>query len=152
MIGGEGPATASWMVASHWIEYVQQYGALCFQLGHRFHGQSRPTADMSVENVQYLSSEQELADIASFSAAMTEKHALPEGTKVQMGGVRRLVPGHPGTAWYRLKYLHMVHARSVHQRAAARQNRLPGSVPGGVARGPPGAALCLHRGGVYAAI
>ena len=62
---------------------------------------------MSVENLQYLSSEQALADLATFSAAMTAEHALPEGTKwVSFGG------SYPGSlsAWYRLKYPDMVHA------------------------------------------
>ena len=107
MIGGEGPATAIWVVAGQWIEYAQQYGALCFQLEHRFYGESRPTDDMSVENLKYLSSEQALADLAAFSAAMSEQYALPEGTKwVAFGG------SYPGTlaAWYRLKYPDMVHA------------------------------------------
>ena len=63
--------------------------------------------DMSVENLQYLSSEQALADLAAFSAAMAEQLALPEGTKwVSFGG------SYPGSlsAWYRLKYPDMVHA------------------------------------------
>ena len=62
---------------------------------------------MSVKNLRYLSSEQALADLAAFSAAMSEQHALPEGTKwVAFGG------SYPGSlaAWYRLKYPHMVHA------------------------------------------
>ncbi|XP_043221434.1 putative serine protease K12H4.7 [Amphibalanus amphitrite] len=107
MIGGEGPASAVWLVSGTWIDYAQQYGALCFQLEHRFYGDSLPTEDMSVENLRYLSSEQALADLAAFSAAMTEQYALPEGTKwVSFGG------SYPGSlsAWYRLKYPHMVHA------------------------------------------
>ena len=107
MIGGEGPASAVWLVAGQWIEYAQQYGALCFQLEHRFYGDSLPTEDMSVENLRYLSSEQALADLAAFSAAMVEQYSLPEGTKwVSFGG------SYPGSlsAWYRLKYPHMVHA------------------------------------------
>ena len=43
MIGGEGPATAIWVVESQWIEYAKQFGALCFQLEHRFYGESKPT-------------------------------------------------------------------------------------------------------------
>ncbi|XP_043216351.1 putative serine protease K12H4.7 isoform X2 [Amphibalanus amphitrite] len=107
MIGGEGTASPVWMVTGSWIEYAEEHGALCFQLEHRFYGKSHPTEDMSVKNLRYLSSEQALADLATFSAAMEEKHALPEGTKwVAFGG------SYPGSlaAWYRLKYPHMVHA------------------------------------------
>lgn len=44
MIGGEGEATAKWMVEGQWIEYAKQYRALCFQLEHRFYGKSHPTS------------------------------------------------------------------------------------------------------------
>ena len=43
MIGGEGPAEAKWMVAGQWIEYAKQFGAMCFQLEHRYYGKSHPT-------------------------------------------------------------------------------------------------------------
>jgi thymus-specific serine protease len=39
-------------------------------LEHRFYGESQPTNDMSVENLRYLSSEQALADLASFITYM----------------------------------------------------------------------------------
>lgn len=43
MIGGEGEATKSFMKEGAWIHYAQTYKALCFQLEHRYYGQSRPT-------------------------------------------------------------------------------------------------------------
>lgn len=43
MIGGEGEATAKWMVQGAWIHYASQHNALCFQLEHRFYGKSHPT-------------------------------------------------------------------------------------------------------------
>lgn len=43
MIGGEGEATEKWMSQGAWIEYAKIYGALCFQLEHRFYGKSHPT-------------------------------------------------------------------------------------------------------------
>ncbi|XP_037068422.1 LOW QUALITY PROTEIN: putative serine protease K12H4.7 [Pollicipes pollicipes] len=107
MIGGEGPASPVWMVTGQWIEYAKQYNALCFQLEHRFYGKSYPTEDMSVENLRYLSSEQALADLAAFSAAMTSEYSLDADARwVAFGG------SYPGSlaAWYRLKYPHMVHA------------------------------------------
>lgn len=44
MISGEGTATAKWMVKGQWIEYAKQFGALCFQVEHRFYGKSHPTS------------------------------------------------------------------------------------------------------------
>lgn len=43
MIGGEGEATAKWMVQGAWAHYAREHNALMFQLEHRFYGQSRPT-------------------------------------------------------------------------------------------------------------
>lgn len=43
MIGGEGEASAKWMKKGAWIHYAKQFGALCFQLEHRFYGKSHPT-------------------------------------------------------------------------------------------------------------
>lgn len=43
MIGGEGTASAKWMVEGQWIEYAKQFAALCFQVEHRFYGKSHPT-------------------------------------------------------------------------------------------------------------
>ena len=66
MIGGEGTANPIWMVDGTWIDYAQEHGALCFQLEHRFYGESHPTEDMSVKNLAYLTSTQALADLATF--------------------------------------------------------------------------------------
>ena len=43
MIGGEGEATSKWMHKGAWMQYAKKFGALCFQLEHRFYGKSRPT-------------------------------------------------------------------------------------------------------------
>lgn len=43
MIGGEGEATAKWMVQGAWVRYAQEFNALCFQVEHRFYGKSKPT-------------------------------------------------------------------------------------------------------------
>ena len=39
MIGGEGEATPVWMVEGAWIEYAKKFGAICFQLEHRYESQ-----------------------------------------------------------------------------------------------------------------
>ena len=43
MIGGEGPANPIWMVQGSWIDYAKKHKAICFQLEHRFYGESHPT-------------------------------------------------------------------------------------------------------------
>lgn len=106
MIGGEGEATAKWMVEGAWIDYAQRFGALCFQLEHRYYGKSMPTVDLSTKNLQYLSSQQALADLATFIQAMNDKYNLGTSTKwIVFGG------SYPGSlaAWMRMKYPHLVH-------------------------------------------
>ncbi|XP_012256835.2 putative serine protease K12H4.7 [Athalia rosae] len=106
MIGGEGAASPKWMVEGQWIDYARRYGALCFQLEHRFYGKSHPTADLSIKNLVYLTSEQALADLAYFIEGMNLLHQIPAGTKwITFGG------SYPGSlaAWSRYKYPHLVH-------------------------------------------
>lgn len=43
-----------------------KHGALLMSLEHRYYGDSQPFADHSTDNLQYLTSEQALADIANF--------------------------------------------------------------------------------------
>lgn len=43
MIGGEGEATADWMVQGAWWHYAREHKALMLQLEHRYYGKSRPT-------------------------------------------------------------------------------------------------------------
>ncbi|NEU33572.1 hypothetical protein GN156_23100, partial [bacterium LRH843] len=70
MIGGEGEASPSWMQGGYWIVPAQKYNALIFLLEHRFYGKSRPTKDLSFDNIQYLHSQQALADLAGFIQRM----------------------------------------------------------------------------------
>ncbi|PSN56520.1 hypothetical protein C0J52_14786 [Blattella germanica] len=106
MIGGEAAASAKWMVEGQWINYAQKYNALCFQLEHRYYGESHPTRNLGTKNLAYLSSEQALADLAYFIEGISVKYELPLGTKwIAFGG------SYPGSlaAWLRLKYPHLVY-------------------------------------------
>ncbi|XP_062524740.1 putative serine protease K12H4.7 [Bombyx mori] len=107
MIGGEGPADARWMVTGTWINYAKKFNALCINLEHRFYGESHPTLDLSIKNLQFLSSYQALADLANFISSMKQKFRLNEKVKwIAFGG------SYPGSlaAWLRLKYPHLIHA------------------------------------------
>ncbi|XP_061194515.1 putative serine protease F56F10.1 [Saccostrea echinata] len=106
MIGGEGTANPAWMLQGTWIEYAKTYKAICFLLEHRFYGKSHPTVDLSVDNLQFLNSEQALADLAYFIQFVKQKYKLlSEKQKlITFGG------SYPGSlsAWFRLKYPHLV--------------------------------------------
>ncbi|XP_046391148.1 putative serine protease K12H4.7 [Ischnura elegans] len=105
MIGGEGTASPKWMVTGQWIELAMIYGAMCFQLEHRYYGKSHPTPDSSVKNLVYLSSEQALADLANFIENMNNAKNLTGSKWIVFGG------SYPGSlaAWMRIKYPHLVH-------------------------------------------
>lgn len=62
--------------------------------------------DLSVKNLQFLSSQQALADLANFIDAMNKKHKVNKSVKwIVFGG------SYPGSlaAWVRMKYPHLVH-------------------------------------------
>ncbi|XP_022286435.2 putative serine protease K12H4.7 [Crassostrea virginica] len=106
MIGGEGTANPAWMLQGAWIEYAKTYNAICFLLEHRYYGKSHPTPDLSVENLQFLSSEQALADLAYFIQYAKHKYKLlsKDQKLITFGG------SYPGSlsAWFRVKYPHLV--------------------------------------------
>ncbi|XP_024133525.1 thymus-specific serine protease [Oryzias melastigma] len=106
MIGGEGPANPAWMKNGTWLTYADKLGALCLMLEHRFYGKSHPTADLSTNNLRFLSSRQALADLAHFRTVMGEARGLTNNKWVAFGG------SYPGSlaAWFRLKYPHLVYA------------------------------------------
>ncbi|XP_073843072.1 putative serine protease F56F10.1 [Musca autumnalis] len=106
MIGGEAEASKKWMREGAWIHYAEHFGALCFQLEHRFYGKSHPTSDLSTQNLQYLTSKQALADLGAFVLAMKEQYNLAPSQKwIAFGG------SYPGSlaAWAREKYPDLIY-------------------------------------------
>lgn len=103
MIGGEGEANVAWMGAGSWTVYAEREGAAMVMLEHRYYGHSRPTQDISVKNLTWLTSRQALADIAAFIQAMNKQQNFT-GKWIALGG------SYPGSlaAWMRLKYPHLV--------------------------------------------
>lgn len=71
-IGGEAPADIGWMYDGDWIKNAKKYNAMTYQLEHRYYGDSQPTTDASTANLQWLNSEQALADLANFITSMKQ--------------------------------------------------------------------------------
>lgn len=113
MIGGEGPANPNWMVQGQWVQnYAPKHHALCVMLEHRFYGKSHPTKqvyyalcndshsmklvishvlcsiyrDLSVNSLHFLSSEQALADLATFAVNFTQTQNLGNAKWIAFGG------------------------------------------------------------------
>ena len=107
-IGGEGPQGAP---SDHlyMATLAKKEGALMVALEHRFYGESRPTTDMSVGNLKFLTSEQALGDLAHFTnylkdpdpaqstPALHLKYSAAASKFVTFGG------SYPGalSAWYK---------------------------------------------------
>jgi pimeloyl-ACP methyl ester carboxylesterase len=98
MISGEGAAEITWMTYGQWYKNARTYGALMFQLEHRFYGTSHPTDDTSVESLKYLTSKQALADLDTFIRAMMTQYGSDK--VIVFGG------SYAGNlaAWYRSVY------------------------------------------------
>ncbi|XP_065204020.1 putative serine protease F56F10.1 [Planococcus citri] len=88
------------------MSYAKDAQALVIGLEHRFYGNSRPFANTSLENLNYLNVQQALADIAYFIETVNQKFLVPENTKwILFGGFY----GGSLAAWARAKYPHLVY-------------------------------------------
>jgi len=84
------------------VVYAQHHAALVVAVEHRFYGKSQPFSDISTSNLQYLSSQQALADLAQFIQWMIEEwEGVTSETQFVTFGC-----SYPGNlaAWFRLKY------------------------------------------------
>lgn len=108
MLGGESTADPIWISANvSWVTWAQQLGALLVMTEHRFYGLSQPFADLSTDNLQYLTSTQSLADHAALHAQVSTAYNLTSANKwVSFGG------SYSGalSAWMRLKYPALISA------------------------------------------
>jgi thymus-specific serine protease len=89
------------------VELAGQVGALMVALEHRYYGPSNPFDDLATEHLQWLNTEQALADIATFHAKISSDFSLEASNKwVTWGG------SYPGmvSALARLRYPHLIHA------------------------------------------
>jgi len=115
MIGGEGPQSAPSSRLLMW-SLAEEHSALMISLEHRYYGESQPVPDMSNENMQYLTSEQALEDIAHFVAFINSLQpdvsvsvTTPEITLSSSTAKSKWVAyggSYPGslTTWVKLKY------------------------------------------------
>ncbi|KAK6021944.1 hypothetical protein OSTOST_12373 [Ostertagia ostertagi] len=86
----DNTSTATWSQVSNeaypFVQWAKERGAVLFDLEHRFYGQSRPTADQSVDNLRFLSSRQAIEDIAYFIQTMNQKYNLGNASWITFGG------------------------------------------------------------------
>jgi pimeloyl-ACP methyl ester carboxylesterase len=102
IIGGEGPLSDRY-VSNAFIsgEWAEEMGALLVAVEHRYYGESYPVEDTSADSLQYLTSEQALADLARFQPFLKQKYGIEKF--ILFGG------SYSGAlaAWGRAKYPHL---------------------------------------------
>ncbi|RWS03270.1 putative serine protease K12H4.7-like protein, partial [Dinothrombium tinctorium] len=102
-IGGEGRNDGQGIERGQLAEhYAPRFNALLLSLEHRFYGESRPTKNLSVLNLKYLSSQQALADISAFIKHY--KEIIDPRTKSSKWIVFGCSYAGSLAAWMRLKY------------------------------------------------
>lgn len=101
-ISGESPAESDWISDEDipLLKWAKRYNAMLYMVEHRFYGSSQPTTDMSVQNLQYLTSEQALADLATFVKQVNKDKGWTDARWIPYGG------SYAGslTAWFREIY------------------------------------------------
>ncbi|XP_030298317.1 thymus-specific serine protease [Sparus aurata] len=105
-IGGEGPIYEFDVLAGHHVDMAEQHGALLLVLEHRFYGNSINPDGLKTENLQDLSSQQALSDLAVFHQHISQSFNLSHrNTWISFGG------SYSGalSAWFRGKFPHLVY-------------------------------------------
>jgi len=99
-IGGEAAISPLYVLVLEYVNYAAKYGALIVALEHRFYGASQPLPDLSTQNLAFLSSQQALADAATFIEWFQGSNHAQNAPVITFGG------SYPGNlaAWFRLQY------------------------------------------------
>lgn len=106
-IGGEGALTTYSVLAGEHVDLARKYRALLVAVEHRYYGASINPDGLNHHNLHFLSSQQALADLATMHAFISHRYNLSKLNKwICFGG------SYPGSlsAWFRLKFPHLVHA------------------------------------------
>lgn len=85
------------------VQEAKKYNAYIVAIEHRYYGKSQPFTELTVENLQYLNTDEVMADLANFQMYMMEKNNW-HGPWIVLGG------SYAGAlaAYYRLTYPQLV--------------------------------------------
>ncbi|KYQ89124.1 hypothetical protein DLAC_10364 [Tieghemostelium lacteum] len=106
IIGGESPLVSEVVNRMPFIQVANETKSLIIALEVRFYGQSQPFKMSSANELNYLTTEQIIEDIANFQESITRMYKIPDSKWIIMGC------SYAGTlsAWYRLQYPHLAYA------------------------------------------
>lgn len=65
-VGGETEIVQGWLLGGHMRDMARALNGTMFYTEHRYYGKSRPTSDITTDNLKYLTVDQALADLAHF--------------------------------------------------------------------------------------
>jgi len=99
-IGGEGTLSGAPGKWSYIYTLAQQYKAIVVALEHRFYGDSFPNGNSNSDNLELLTVENALADLAQFTKWFTAQYKTGTASWFVFGG------SYPGalSSWYRQSY------------------------------------------------
>lgn len=103
-VGGEWTVSDGWLRTGHMHDMARDLNGTMFYTEHRYYGESRPTEDLTVENLRFLNVDQALADLAHFIVHI--KQTTPE---VANSGVILVGGSYSATmvTWFIQKYPHL---------------------------------------------
>lgn len=104
MIGGEWEISTGFLQTGQMHEIAKAHNGMMYYTEHRYYGKSHPTEDLDSKNLQYLSVDQALADLAYFIETKKKQEAFQNSVVIVFGG------SYAGNmaAWARLKYPHLI--------------------------------------------
>ncbi|XP_053994684.1 putative serine protease K12H4.7 [Hylaeus volcanicus] len=105
MIGGEWEINKGFLTAGQMFEIGRTHNAMMYYTEHRYYGKSKPTLDITSANLQYLSVDQALADLAYFIECKKRDPRFQNSKVIVFGGS---YAGSMAT-WARLKYPHLIY-------------------------------------------
>ena len=100
-VGGDYEIGTYWIENGHMHDVGVELNASFFGIEMRFFGQNKPTANVSVENLRFLSTEQVLADMATIVDHIKRDNPELTNSKVIMVGT---MFGGNLVSWFRAKY------------------------------------------------
>lgn len=102
--GGEWTVSEGWLFTGHMHDMARDLNGTMFYTEHRYYGQSRPTPDLTVDNLKYLNIDQALADLAHFIVTIKQSNeTLRDSGVILVGGSYSATMA----TWFVQKYPHL---------------------------------------------
>ncbi|KAL7049814.1 hypothetical protein ACKWTF_003864 [Chironomus riparius] len=104
-VGGEWTVSPGMIQFGHMYDMAQALNGLLIYTEHRYYGETRPTANLTLDELRYLNIDQALADLAHFIVTIKQTFPGAENSGVILVGC-----SYSGTmvTWFMQKYPHLI--------------------------------------------